>query len=70
MAAPVRRYVSFKCVDFVVSDFRDDSFDITMYGIDENRKSYCAKIEDFKPFLYIKVRIIGPTILSRLLLII
>lgn len=55
MAGPVKRNFSFKCVDFVVSDFRDDSFEITMYGIDENRKSYCAKIEDFKPFLYIKV---------------
>ena len=55
MTVTSKSAISFKCVDFVVSDFRDDAFEIIMYGIDENRKSYCVSIEDFKPFLYIKV---------------
>jgi len=47
--------ISFRCVDFTVSSYKQDEFIITIYGIDENRKTYCAKIDDFKPFFYIKV---------------
>ena len=47
--------ISFRCVDFNVSSFKEEEFIITIYGIDENRKTYCVKIEDFKPFFYIKV---------------
>lgn len=47
--------VSFRCVDFTVSRFNEEEFVITIYGIDENRKTYCAKVNDFKPFFYIKV---------------
>jgi DNA polymerase elongation subunit (family B) len=47
--------VSFRCVDFTVSTFKEDDFIITIYGIDENRKTYCVKVNDFKPFFYIKV---------------
>ena len=44
-----------RCVDFNVSDFRDDKFSIKIYGIDEKRNTYNVRIDDFKPFLYIKV---------------
>ena len=47
--------VSFRCVDFTVSSFKQDDFVITIYGIDENRTKYCVKVDDFKPFFYIKV---------------
>lgn len=47
--------VSFRCVDFTVSSFKDNDFIITIYGIDEQRKTYCVKVSDFKPFFYIKV---------------
>ena len=47
--------ISFRCVDFTVSSFKEDDFIITIYGIDENRKTYCVKVNDFKPFFYIKV---------------
>ena len=39
--------VSFRCVDFTVSTFKEDDFIITIYGIDENRKTYCVKVNDF-----------------------
>ena len=44
-----------RCVDFNVSDFRDDKFSIKIYGIDEERNTYFVRIDDFKPFIYIKV---------------
>jgi len=47
--------ISFRCVDFNVSSFKEEEFIITIYGIDEKRKTYCVKIDDFKPFFYIKV---------------
>tara|TARA_B100001094_G_scaffold293754_1_gene313863 strand:+ start:1218 stop:5690 length:4473 start_codon:yes stop_codon:yes gene_type:complete len=47
--------ISFRCIDFNVSSFKQEDFIITIYGIDENRKTYCVKIDDFKPFFYIKV---------------
>lgn len=47
--------ISFRCIDFNVSSFKQEEFIITIYGIDENRKTYCVKIDDFKPFFYIKV---------------
>lgn len=47
--------ISFRCIDFNVSSFKQEEFIITIYGIDENRNTYCVKIDDFKPFFYIKV---------------
>tara|TARA_Y100000389_G_scaffold67400_1_gene63688 strand:+ start:361 stop:4125 length:3765 start_codon:yes stop_codon:yes gene_type:complete len=47
--------ISFRCIDFNVSSFKKEEFIITIYGIDENRKTYCVRIDDFKPFFYIKV---------------
>ena len=44
-----------RCVDFQVSDYTDDSFKIKLYGIDDKRETYSILINDFKPFLYIKV---------------
>ncbi len=44
-----------RCVDFNASDYRDDRFVIKIYGIDEERNTYFVRIDDFKPFLYIKV---------------
>lgn len=46
---------SFRCIDFISSDFFDDEFKMQLYGIDENRKTYCLKVNDFKPFIYIKI---------------
>ena len=54
MSSP-QETVSFRCVDFTVSSFNEEEFVITIYGIDENRKTYCVKVNDFKPFFYIKV---------------
>ena len=47
--------MTFRCVDFQASDFTEDSFQVKIYGIDENRNTYCVNITDFKPFFYIKV---------------
>ena len=47
--------ISFRCIDFNVSSFKEEDFIITIYGIDENRKTHCVKVDDFKPFFYIKV---------------
>ena len=47
--------IQFRCIDFKVSDYKDDSFKIQIFGIDENRKSYSLRIDDFKPYFYIKV---------------
>ena len=47
--------ISFRCIDFNVSSFKKEEFIITIYGIDENRNTYCVRIDDFKPFFYIKV---------------
>ena len=52
MSKPV---YSCRCIDINASDYRDDSFKIQIYGIDENRKTYSIRIDDFKPFFYIKV---------------
>lgn len=46
---------SCRCIDINASDYRDESFKIQIYGIDENRKTYSIRIDDFKPFFYIKV---------------
>ena len=50
-----KKTLSFRCIDFNVSSFKQEDFIITIYGIDENRNTYCVKIDDFKPFFYIKV---------------
>ena len=51
-----KKQISFRCIDFQCSTFKDqDNFFIRMYGIDENRNTYCVNIDDFKPFFYIKV---------------
>ena len=55
MSSITKRPCVFRCIDFQASDFRDDEFKIQIYGIDENRKTYCVRVHDFKPFLYIKV---------------
>ena len=55
MATKSKQPKIIRCVDFNVSDFRDDSFSIKIYGIDENRNTYNVRINDFKPFIYIKV---------------
>ena len=47
--------ISLRCIDFSISSFKQEEFIITIYGIDENRKTYCVRIDDFKPFFYIKV---------------
>ena len=52
---PSKKECVFRCVDFQASDFRHDNFKISMYGIDEERNTYCVRIDDFKPFMYIKV---------------
>ena len=58
--------IEFRCIDFNASDYKDDNFVIKMYGIDEKRKTYFVKIDDFKPFLYIKVDDIGVTQLLKI----
>ena len=52
---PSKKECVFRCIDFQASDFRHDNFKISMYGIDEERNTYCVRIDDFKPFMYIKV---------------
>ena len=47
--------LSIKCLDFTCSDYKDDTFKINIYGIDEKNKTYSIKIDDYKPFFYIKV---------------
>ena len=47
--------ISFRCIDFNVSSFKQEEFIITIYGIDENRTTYCIRVDNFKPFFYIKV---------------
>ena len=56
MMSKTKKQISFRCIDFQCSTFKDqDNFFIRMYGIDENRNTYCVHIDDFKPFFYIKV---------------
>ena len=56
MMSKKQKQISFRCIDFQCSTFKDqDNFFIRMYGIDENRNTYCVHIDDFKPFFYIKV---------------
>lgn len=50
-----KKTISFRCVDFNVSSFKKEEFIITIYGIDERRNTYCVRVDDFKPFFYIKV---------------
>ena len=50
-----QKKITFRCIDFQTSTFKDDDFFIRMYGIDENRTTYCINVLDFKPFFYIKV---------------
>jgi DNA polymerase elongation subunit (family B) len=50
-----KKPIVFRCIDFVTSDFHDDQFKMMIYGIDEKRRTYNVHINDFKPFLYIKV---------------
>jgi DNA polymerase elongation subunit (family B) len=47
--------LSFRCIDFQTSTYKDNDFFIRMYGIDENRNTYCVHVNHFKPFFYIKV---------------
>ena len=44
-----------KLIDFVVSDYTSSDFVIQMFGINEFRKSFSITIDDFEPFVYIKV---------------
>ena len=44
-----------RCIDFVSSDYKDNDFNIKIYGIDKTHNVYCLNIDDFKPFFYIKV---------------
>ena len=55
MSSKTKQPIEFRCIDFTASDYKDDNFVIKMYGIDENRNTYFVKMNDFKPFLYIKV---------------
>ena len=50
-----QKKITFRCIDFQTSTFKDNDFFIRMYGIDENRTTYCINVLDFKPFFYIKV---------------
>lgn len=47
--------ISFRCLDFKVSDYRSDTFNIDIYGLDENRKTYCLNVLNYSPFFYIKI---------------
>ena len=47
--------LSFRCIDFKTSTYKDKDFFIRMYGIDEKRNTYCVDVNNFKPFFYIKV---------------
>ena len=42
-----------KLFDFVINE--KDNFQIQMFGIDENRNTYSITVNDFNPFIYIKV---------------
>ena len=42
-----------KLIDFVIKE--KDNFQIQMFGIDEKRNTYSVTINDFNPFVYIKV---------------
>jgi DNA polymerase elongation subunit (family B) len=42
-----------KLFDFVVNE--SDNFQIQMFGIDEHRNTYSVTVNDFNPFVYIKV---------------
>ena len=55
MMSNINKSILFRCIDFQCSTFKDDEFSIRIYGIDENRKTYCVHVNDFKPFFYIKV---------------
>ena len=45
--------MSCKLFDFVVNE--TDNFQIQMFGIDEHRNTYSITVNDFNPFVYIKV---------------
>jgi len=42
-----------KLIDFVINE--KDNFQIQMFGIDQERNTYSVMINDFSPFVYIKV---------------
>ena len=44
-----------KLIDFVASDYASEDFVIQMFGINEFRKTFSITVEDFEPFVYIKV---------------
>jgi DNA polymerase elongation subunit (family B) len=45
----------FKLIDFVSSNYGDDDFRIQMIGINDIRKTFSVTIDDFEPFVYIRV---------------
>ena len=47
--------IQLKLLDFQISEGFNESFKIQMYGLDDKRKTYSILIEDFNPFVYIKV---------------
>ena len=50
-----RKQLDIKLIDFVVSNYADNDFKIQMFGINEKRETFSVKIDDFQPFVYIKV---------------
>lgn len=47
--------VELKLIDFQVNSSLNELFTIQMYGLDEKRNTYSIFVNDFKPFVYIKV---------------
>ena len=45
----------FKLIDFKVSDYSDDSFRIQMFGINDIRKTFSVTLNDFRPFVYLRI---------------
>ena len=44
-----------KLLDFQIKNGYGEDFVIDMYGLDKKRNTYCIHINDFNPFVYIKV---------------
>jgi hypothetical protein len=42
-----------KLIDFVVSE--NDKFKIQMFGINDKRETFSITVNDYKPFVYVKV---------------
>ena len=51
----IRIPYEFKLIDFVSSNYSDNEFKIQMIGINDCRKTFSVTIEDFEPFVYIRV---------------